>query len=73
MAKRVYLLEHRKRTAENLYDIKTIGWFSAKKKAKRARKKYKKLPGFRDTPDCFVIEKHKVDETVSDWTEIQIV
>ncbi len=50
------------------YDIKDheearfIGVFNSKKKAEEIVKKYKLLPGFKDFPDEFTIDKIKINE-----------
>lgn len=46
---------------------KILGLYTSKKKAKKAAKRYYKLPGFNKYPfDCFRIDKYVVDKD-SDW------
>lgn len=60
--KYVYQLEHKIEISKGVYNYKEIGWFSSKKKAKKVRKQYRKFPGFKKTPKCFVIKKYKINE-----------
>ena len=63
--KYVYELKHSHITGkfkkENLYDIKTIGFYSSLKLALETLEKYKEIEGFRDYPDGFYIEKIQID------------
>ena len=73
MNKYVYSLEHKKKINKKIYDIKFIGWFSTKKKAKQVRKEYKKLPGFKDTSRDFMIKKYKVNKIIKLRKAIKII
>lgn len=46
---------------EEVNDIKHIGFYSTRRKAKAEIKKYKSVIGFRDYPKGFIIEKMKID------------
>lgn len=73
MNKYVYLLEHKKKISKKIYDIKIIGWFSTKKRAKKIKKEYKELPGFKDTYRDFVIKRYKVNKTMKLKKAIKII
>lgn len=47
---------------ENEDDVKIIGIFSSQDKANTAINQLKGKPGFRDEPNCFMIDKYEVDE-----------
>ena len=48
-------------------DFKLIGVYSSKENAEKAKQRTKLLPGFINSPDSFLIDKHKLDE--DHWTE----
>lgn len=58
----VYYLSHSILVEEpDIYDTNSIGFYSTKEKAEQVIEEYKKLPGFKDYPDCFEIEEMEVD------------
>lgn len=63
----VFLLEHSYKIGK-FTEIKIIGVYSSKEKAKIVVEKYKYLLGFKDYPeDCFHIDEYKIDE--DRWAE----
>jgi len=62
----VYIVEHSYEN-DDCEEAKLIGVFSTKEKAEQIVKQYKKLPGFKDFPDNFYINKYELD--VSEWKE----
>lgn len=67
MDKYVYVLQH-SYELENGYDeTKFLGVFSSLEKAESAVLEYKKLPGFKDYPNDFYIDKYEIDKT--HWIE----
>lgn len=63
----VYILHHGRDLEDGHEDIKILGIFSSESKASELVKKYKKMPGFKDSPDGFSINKYIIDK--SEWTE----
>lgn len=61
--KQVFIVEHNILVDEenDLYEMKTIGIFSSKRKAEEVVEIYKTLEGFRDYPDCFNIGTYELD------------
>ena len=57
---------------KGLCELKCIGWFSTMEKVKEVRDRYKKMEGFRDTPQCFFVEKYKIDKTQK-WKVIKCI
>lgn len=64
--KYVYRLYHW-RDEDNDETYKEIGHYSSREKANQVIEKYKTLPGFYAYPDCFTIDKVKID--CDFWTE----
>jgi hypothetical protein len=62
----VYLLQHSYEYNE-VEEIKTIGIYSTEETANIVIEKYKKLPGFKDYPDGFNIDKYKINS--NSWKE----
>ncbi|MFT4076067.1 MAG: hypothetical protein QM647_11105 [Asticcacaulis sp.] len=62
----VWLLHHTHRVNEDHEDIKLLGVFSSPEQAERARQRAVNLPGFKDTPDGFSIDKYLIDRM--GWT-----
>lgn len=62
----VFLLQHSYEN-ENTEVTKIIGIYSSREKAELTVKEYKSLPGFRDYPDSFFIDKYEVDK--NNWEE----
>ena len=61
--KYVYYLEHIHKISNDNESAKLLGIFSTEENAKKAINKYKKLPGFKDFPDDFIIDKYQINET----------
>ena len=47
--------------------VTLLGCYSTQTRAEDRIKRAKLLPGFRDEPDCFIIDEHEVD--MDEWTE----
>lgn len=67
MEKEVYLLQHSYELDNGCDETKLLGVFSSKQEAKEAIKQYKQLPGFRNKPENFHIDKYEVDKKY--WVE----
>ena len=67
--KAVYLLWHVHVLNEDEceHDEKLLGVYSSRKTARKKIEKYKQLPGFRDHPDGFVIDRYPIDQDY--WAE----
>ena len=66
----VYLLEHSYEQVKGdpeTREIKSLGVFTSTEEAEEAIKFYKALPGFRDYPDGFFIDKCKLGQ--KEWVE----
>jgi hypothetical protein len=61
----VYLLHHI-RIIEDHEDVKLLGVFSSRELAERAKERALNLPGFKDSPDGFSVDKYLVDRM--GWT-----
>lgn len=48
-------------------DLKILGVYSTEQNARERIGRARKLPGFRDEPECFVVESYTLDE--DQWTE----
>jgi hypothetical protein len=48
-------------------DLKILGAYSGEQKAKERLVRARELPGFRDEPDCFLIDPYTLDE--DRWNE----
>ena len=62
----VYLLHHMHRVSEDHEDIKLLGVFSTSELAERAKERALNLPGFKDSPDGFSVDKYIIDRM--GWT-----
>ena len=62
----VYLLQH-SYEIEEFDETKIIGIYSTKEKAKEVIEKYNTLPGFKDYPNDFYIDKYELDK--NHWDE----
>ncbi|CAM3203438.1 DUF7336 domain-containing protein [Asticcacaulis taihuensis] len=62
----VYLLHHMHRVSEDHEDIKLLGVFSTRELAERAKERALNLPGFKDSPDGFSVDKYIIDRM--GWT-----
>jgi hypothetical protein len=67
----VFLLWHRRPVENGLdehdTDDKLVGVYSSAAEADVARKRKLQFEGFRDYPDCFLVDEYKVDEDA--WSE----
>ena len=63
---KVYILQHSRKTNEE-ENVKTIGIYSSKKKAEEAKKRMKKLKGFKRYPRGFSIDPYVLDQDY--WEE----
>ena len=61
----VYLLHHM-HAIEDHEDVKLLGVFSSRELAERAKERALNLPGFKDSPDGFSIDKYIIDRM--GWT-----
>jgi hypothetical protein len=66
-------IEHRGEDGELIWDeedwddLKILGAYSTKQKAQERLLRSRGLPGFRDEPDCFLVDQYTLDE--DRWTE----
>ncbi len=66
--KTVFILQHSYESPDTgEEEIKFIGAYSSKDKAKNAIVRLSKQPGFRDLSDCFVIDEYTMDQ--DHWSE----
>jgi hypothetical protein len=63
----VFLLWHVHNLPGGAEDVKLIGVYSSRDLAEQAQQKATLLPGFRDVPDGFCIDRYVVDR--DHWTE----
>lgn len=63
----VYVLYHLHVLYDGEEEQKQLGVYSTRKKAEDIIEEYKLLPGFKDEPDGFLIDKTEVDK--SEWKE----
>ena len=63
---RVYLVEHVHTQDDGEEDVKLVGVYSSEEGAQNAIERARLLPGFRDTPDGFVVNSYSLDE--DHWT-----
>lgn len=61
----IYLLKHSRKIDDECKETKIIGFFSVNQNAEEVIENYKKLPGFKDNPDDFIIEKIQINH--NDW------
>ena len=75
---RAYLLQHLHRLPSGSDDVKTLGIYSSRTSAMLAIDRFRKMPGFRDTPhmadpsapgvpDGFYIDEFEIDQ--DSWSE----
>jgi hypothetical protein len=62
-----FLLWHTRETTGFGDDAKMIGVYSSEEAAQAAKRRSALLPGFRDHPDGFIIDRYQVDN--DNWTE----
>ncbi|NEC90651.1 hypothetical protein [Streptomyces sp. SID12501] len=48
-------------------DVKLLGIYSTRERAEERMNRARLLPGFRDEPECFILEGYEVDDDT--WTE----
>ncbi len=63
----VYVLYHTYVLPDGEEEQKQLGVYSTHQKAEDVIEKYKLLPGFKDSPEGFLIDKTEVDK--SEWEE----
>jgi len=71
MIQDVFILGHTYGSSdeERKENQKRLGVYSSPEEAKKAIKIFIKQPGFKDYPDGFVIDKHKLDIDNKKWKE----
>jgi hypothetical protein len=65
--KQVYVVQHSRSVGEEDQDTKLIGVYTSEQRAQEAAARARILPGFRDTPDAFFIDRYILDEDY--WAE----
>ncbi len=63
---KVFILQH-VHPEDDIEDVKTLGVYSSQENAERARKRYLRLPGFRDWPAGFCVGRYDIDQ--DEWTD----
>ncbi|MGW0177794.1 DUF7336 domain-containing protein [Nocardia sp. NPDC003345] len=63
----IYILDHWYETDDGTEVVRTIGMYSTEARAEQAVEHAKRLPGFRNRPDYFHIERHTIGR--DHWTE----
>jgi hypothetical protein len=63
----VYVVQHSRSLGEEDQDTKFIGVYTSEQRAEEAVARARTLPGFRDTPDAFFIDKYALDKDY--WAE----
>ena len=63
--KNVYILFHINKLNDE--DSKIVEVYSSKVNAQKAKKKMKTLPGFKDSPNSFILDKYELDKEY--WTD----
>ena len=63
----VYLLWHMHRIPDSDVDAKLLGVYSTRERAEERQEQARKLEGFRDAPDGFLIDECPVDR--DQWPE----
>jgi hypothetical protein len=58
---KLYIVKHRHVLYDDVYETKSIGWYSSRAKAIEAIERSKVLEGFRDYPDGYAIVEIEVD------------
>jgi homoserine kinase type II len=58
--KNVYILFHINKLNDE--DSKIVGVYSSKENAQKAKKKMKTLPGFKDSPNSFILDRYELDK-----------
>jgi homoserine kinase type II len=63
----VFVLQHVHLREDGSEDVKFIGVYSSREKARAAVGRLARLPGFADAPDGFHIDQYRVDQ--DQWAE----
>lgn len=63
----VFVLQHVHSQNDGDDDVKFIGVYSSREKAREAVTRLARLPGFADDPDGFHVDEHRVDQ--DQWAE----
>jgi hypothetical protein len=63
----VYVLQHVHVINDDEENVKLIGVYSSHDTAHAALERTKLLPGFKDAPDGFTLDKYTIDE--DNWTD----
>ena len=67
----VFVLQHVHARDDGAEDVKFIGVYSSREKAKEAVGRLGRLPGFAEAPDGFHIDEYRVDQ--DHWVEGYVV
>ena len=65
---KIYQLHHVYEVDDEGHEDKGLGAYSTREKAQEAIERYRKLPGFGDRPDNFVIYETTLDQDAA-WTD----
>jgi hypothetical protein len=63
----VFVLQHVHSLEDGVEDVKLIGVYSSREKAREAVARVGRLPGFADAPEGFHIDEYRVDQ--DHWLE----
>lgn len=63
----VFLVQHQHELTDGHEDVKFIGVYATQEDAGRAIERVKRQPGFRDSPEGFLVDKYEVGK--DHWTE----
>lgn len=63
----VFVLQHAHEMADGTEDVKFIGVYSSRQKAREAVTRLSRVPGFSEAPDGFHIDEYRLDE--DQWAE----
>ncbi|MFE7798670.1 hypothetical protein [Nocardia sp. NPDC057440] len=63
----IFVLDHWYELDNGAEIVRTLGMYSTESKAEQAAEHMKDLPGFRDRPDSFHIERYTIGK--DHWTE----
>lgn len=58
---KLFIVKHRHVLYDDVYDTKSIGWYSSREKANAAIERSKLMEGFRDYPEGYAIVEIEVD------------
>lgn len=65
--KKIFILQHSYELENGCDETKLLGVFSSFEKAVQVIQEYKNLPGFKNRPDDFYIDKYEIDKKY--WIE----